>query len=100
MSSWKAQECMCAASRRVQSLPQGGWVRKETHGSTTDLAAKANRDSSMSSKRSSPEDVYGLALQDPCATVKATLPELQAPGMEPVIRRLPRLTRRHRNKAV
>ncbi len=48
---------LCAASRRVQSLPQGGWVRKETQGSTTDLAAKANGNSSMSAKRSGPEDV-------------------------------------------
>src|SRR5919202_1090157 len=70
MTPWKARARMCAASRRVQSLPQGGWVRKETQGSTTNLTAKANRDSSMSATRSGPEDVDGSALPDPCATVK------------------------------
>ena len=54
----------------------------------------------MSVKQSGPEGVYGLALPDPCATVKAGLPEPQAPGMEPVIRRPPRLTRRHRDTVV
>jgi len=47
----------CAVSRRVRSLPQGGQVRKGTCGPTTDLAAKAQGDKSMSSKRGGTEGV-------------------------------------------
>ncbi len=67
---------------------------------TTYLAAKAQGDNSMSSKRGGPEGVYGPAPRGPCATVKAALPELQSPGMEPVIRRIPRLTRCQRDRGV
>ena len=38
-------------------LPQGGQVRKDTCGPTTDLAAKAKGDNSMSSKRGRTEGV-------------------------------------------
>jgi hypothetical protein len=61
---------------------------------------KPKGDSSMSSKRSGPEAVYGPALPDPCVMVKAWSPEPQSPGMKPVIRRSPRPTRRYRDRVV
>src|SRR5262249_36205664 len=68
------------------SLREAGFGR-ETRGSTTYPAAKANRDKSLSSTRSGPEAVYGPAPQDPCARVKAALPEpvrhITRPGISP-----------------
>jgi hypothetical protein len=54
-------------------------------GSPTHLEAKAERDSSMSRKRRSPEGVDGFAPQDPRDTVRARLPEPQFPVMEAYI---------------
>ena len=54
----------------------------KTPGSTTYLEAKAKGDSSMSLKRRASEGVYDVALQDPRAMVRATLPKPQFPVME------------------
>jgi retron-type reverse transcriptase len=63
----------------------------KTSGSTTDLEAKAEGDSSMSLKRRTAEGVYAVALQDPRDTGRARLPKPQFPAMEANILWLPRL---------
>lgn len=52
----------------------------QTLGSTADLAVKANRDTSMPSKRRRLEGAEGRAPQDPRDRAKAALPEPQSPA--------------------
>jgi hypothetical protein len=60
---------------------EGRGTEQSTSGSTAYLAAKAQGDKSMPSKRERPEDAYGPVPRDPRDTVKAGLPEPQFPGV-------------------
>jgi hypothetical protein len=60
---------------------EGRGTEQSTSGSTAYLAAKAQGDTSMPSKRERPEGAYGRVPRDPRDTVKAGLPELQFPGV-------------------
>jgi hypothetical protein len=56
-------------------------------GQLTYLMLKGKGDNSMSVKRRTEQDVYAVVPQDPCAMVKAGLPEPQFPVMQRPIRR-------------
>ncbi|CAA9237597.1 MAG: hypothetical protein AVDCRST_MAG93-1165 [uncultured Chloroflexia bacterium] len=59
------------------------------------LDVKAEGNGSMAVKQGTPEDVYGVVLQDPRAMVRAPLPEPQWPAMQAYIPRRQRLWRGH-----
>jgi RNA-directed DNA polymerase len=72
-----------------RSIPvaDGGGSEGTTSGPTADLAAKANGDKSMPSKRERPEGAYGRDSRGPRDTVKARLPEPQSPAMQAYVPR-------------
>lgn len=73
----------------------------KTPGSTAYLAAKANGDKSMPSKRGMAEGVYATVPQDPRDMVKAELPESQSPELRISSPRPQRLYQRgHRHTPV
>jgi hypothetical protein len=91
---------LCAAGRGAASLTQSRGVRRETHGSSTDLTAKARGDKSMSEKREAREGVYRVVLRDPCDKVRAGLPKPQSPAVALHTRRDHAWLRRHHERAV
>ena len=64
----------CRRQERIGGRPLGHPIH---------LKAKARGDKSMSEKQGVAEDAYDTALQGPCDTAKATLPESQSPAVEP-----------------